>query len=139
MISQIPNHKQLILFDGICNLCNGAVQYVIKYDKRNRFIFAPLQGKTGQQIIEHFNIDTNALDSILLYTPDNRLSYKSSAVLKIASRLGFPRNLLAIFFIVPPVIRNWIYDYIAINRYNWFGKKEDCMIPTPEFKRRFLD
>ena len=139
MISQIPNHKQLILFDGICNLCNGAVQYVIKYDKRNRFIFAPLQGKIGQQIIEHFNIDTKVLDSILLYTPDNRLTYKSTAALKIVSKLGFPRNIAFLFFIVPPFIRNWIYDYISKNRYKWFGKKHTCMVPSSDLKNRFLN
>ncbi len=135
----IPKHKKLILFDGVCNLCNNSVQYVIKHDKKELFMFAPLQGKTGEQIIEHFNIDTAKTDSILLYTPNKGILYKSSAALKIASQLGFPQNLMPVFFIIPSFIRNWVYDYIAKNRYKWYGKKESCMIPTPELKSRFLE
>ncbi|MFI0428957.1 thiol-disulfide oxidoreductase DCC family protein [Mariniflexile sp. HMF6888] len=135
----LPDHKKLILFDGVCNLCNSSVQYVIKHDKNNVFLFAALQSDIGQQIIETYKIDTNKVDSILLYTPEKGVDYKSTAALKIASQLGFPQNLMTAFFIIPPFIRNWVYDYIAKNRYKWYGKKESCWIPTPELKSKFLE
>lgn len=136
---ELPKHKKLILFDGVCNLCNAAIQYVIKYDKKDVFRYAPLQSKIGKAVIEKFNIDTKKTDSILLYSKENGLSIKSSAALNVARHLGFPQNLMVVFFIVPTVIRDWIYDYIARHRYQWYGKKEECMIPTPELKAKFLD
>ena len=138
MIQDLPKHKQLILFDGVCNLCNTSVLYVIKHDKVNRFMFAPLQSDSGKQIIEKFNVDPSKTDSILLYSEEKGLSVKSSAALHIAKHLGFPRSLMSIFFIVPTFIRNWVYDFVAKNRYKWYGKKETCMIPTPELTSRFL-
>ena len=139
MLSLIPKDKKLILFDGVCNLCNSSVQYVIKHDKANIFLFATLESETGQKIINHYNIDTSKTDSILLYTEDNGIDSKSTAALKIASKLGFPRNLLTIFFVVPTFIRNWVYDYIAKNRYKWYGQRSECMIPTQELKSKFLN
>ncbi|WP_370479661.1 thiol-disulfide oxidoreductase DCC family protein [Tamlana flava] len=135
----IPQNKQLILFDGVCNLCNSSVQYIIKHDKKNQFMFTALQSETGKGIIDKFNIDTSKIDSILLYNPQKGIDYKSTAALKIGSKLGFPRNLIGVFFIVPTFIRNWVYDFIAKNRYKWYGKKDACMIPTPELKSKFLD
>jgi predicted DCC family thiol-disulfide oxidoreductase YuxK len=140
MAIDIEKGKKVILFDGVCNLCNNSVQYVIKHDKKNHFMFAPLQSIVGMSIIKKFNIDTNKMDSILLYDPDkNTLNYKSTAALKIASHLGVPTNVLRVFFIIPAFIRNWIYDFIAKNRYKWYGKKDACMIPTPELKSKFLE
>lgn len=135
----IPNNKKLILFDGVCNLCNASVQYVIKHDKKDLFMFTALQSDVGQNIIKEFNIDTKKTDSILLYTPEIGIDYKSTAALKIALQLGFPNNLMCAFFIIPPFIRDWVYDYIAKNRYKWYGKKETCIIPTPELKSKFLE
>ncbi|WP_445734155.1 thiol-disulfide oxidoreductase DCC family protein [Mariniflexile sp.] len=135
----LPKHKKLILFDGVCNLCNTSVQYVIKHDKKDVFLFSALQSEYGQQLIESYKIDTNKVDSILLYTPGKGIDYKSTAALKIAYNLGFPQSLMTVFFIIPPFIRNWVYDYIAKNRYKWYGKKDACMIPTPELKSKFLD
>ncbi len=135
----IPKNKKLILFDGVCNLCNASVQYVIKHDKHNVFMFTALQSQFGQQLINEFNIDTSKLDSILLYTPEKGIDYKSTAALKIATKLGFPINLMCVFFIIPPFIRHWVYDFIAKNRYKWFGKQEACMIPSPELKSKFLE
>lgn len=134
----LPQHKQLVLFDGVCNLCDASVQYIIKHDKNDIFLFTALQSDVGQQIIKEFNIDTNKIDSIILYSNEHGISYKSTAALKIASKLGFPRNLLSVFLIIPTIIRNWVYDYIAKNRYKWYGKKEECMIPTPDLKSKFL-
>lgn len=135
---QLPKHKQLVLFDGVCNLCDASVQYIIKHDKNDIFLFTALQSDVGQQIIKEFNIDTNKIDSIMLYSNEHGISYKSTAALKIASKIGFPRNLLSVFLIIPAIIRNWVYDYIAKNRYKWYGKKEECMIPTPDLKSKFL-
>lgn len=139
-MENIPKHKHLILFDGVCNLCNSSVLYVIKRDKKNKFLFAPLQSKTGKTIINKFNIDTTQTDSILLFKPSFYKIYsKSSAALHISKSLDFPVKFLAIFLIIPDFIRDWFYDYIAKNRYKWYGKKESCMIPTPDLKAKFLD
>lgn len=136
---ELPKNKELVLFDGVCNLCNSSIQYIIKHDSKDVFMFTPLQSDIGKSIIKHFNIDTTKIDSILLYTPEQGIHYKSTAALKIALKLGFPRNLMGVFFIIPSFIRNWVYDFIAKNRYKWYGKKEACMIPTPELKSKFLD
>ena len=135
----VPKNKKLILFDGVCNLCNTSVQYIIKHDKNNIFLFTALQSDLGQQIIAEYKIDAKKTDSILLYAQEKGIDYKSTAALKIATKLGFPTNLLSIFFIIPAFIRNWVYDYIAKNRYKWYGKKDACMIPTPELKSKFLE
>jgi predicted DCC family thiol-disulfide oxidoreductase YuxK len=140
VIAQLPKHKKLILFDGVCNLCSASVQYAITHDKNNVFMFAALQSDIGKQVINQFNVDATKIDSILLYSPENEsLKIKSTAALHVAKSLGFPRNLLSGFLIVPAFIRNWVYDVIAKNRYKWFGKKESCWIPTPELKAKFLD
>lgn len=136
---QLPKDKSLILFDGVCNLCNTSVLYVIKHDAKNRFLFAPLQSNIGQQIIAKYNLDTSKTDSIILYSADKGLKVKSTAALHIARRLGLPNNLLSVFLIIPAFIRNWVYDFIAKNRYKWYGKKDNCMIPTPELKAKFID
>ena len=139
MINEIPKDKQLILFDGVCNLCNSSVLYVIKRDKKDIFLFAPLQSEIGKELINQFNVDTSNTDSILLFNPkSNTLKYKSTAAMHVTKHLGFPSNLLTIFFIVPTFIRNWVYNYVAKNRYKWYGQKESCMIPTPELKSKFI-
>ena len=135
----LSKNKQLILFDGVCNLCNASVQYVIKHDKNNVFMFAPLQGKTGQLIIEKYKINPSKTDSILLYNQEKGVVHKSTAALKISSKLGFPTNLFSGFLIIPAFIRNWVYDFIAKNRYKWYGKQNECMIPTESLKSKFLN
>src|SRR5690606_3741339 len=135
----IPENKQLILFDGVCNLCNNSVQFVIKRDKKNQFLFAPLQGKAGKEVIEEFKIDTTKVDSIILYTPLKGISYKSTATLKVASSLEFPVSLMSVFLIFTAFIIDWLYDFIARNRYKWYGKKDACMMPTPELRYKFLE
>jgi predicted DCC family thiol-disulfide oxidoreductase YuxK len=102
-------------------------------------MFAPLQSEVGKKITEKFNVDTSQVDSIILYHPEKGIHYKSTAALKIASYLGFPTSMLAVFLIIPTFIRNWVYDFIAKNRYNWYGKKDACMVPTPELKSKFLE
>ena len=102
-------------------------------------MFAPLQSNVGKEIIKKFNLNTSKTDSILLYSEASGLKIKSSAAMAVASKLGFPRNLLSVFYIIPPFIRNWVYDYVAKNRYKWYGKKDQCMIPTPELQEKFLN
>ncbi|MFH4968250.1 DCC1-like thiol-disulfide oxidoreductase family protein [Gaetbulibacter sp. M240] len=138
-MKNIPEHKKLILFDGFCNLCNRSIQYVIKYDKKDQFLFTALQSETGKYLIDKFNIDTTKTDSVILYNPKRGIDTKSTAALKIAYQLGFLHRIWCVFFIIPPFIRNLIYDFIAKNRYKWFGKKDACMIPTPELKVKFLE
>jgi predicted DCC family thiol-disulfide oxidoreductase YuxK len=138
MAINLEHNKQLILFDGVCNLCNASVQYIVKHDQQDIFRYTALQSDVGKEIIEKFKIDTTKMDSILLYSKERGIYYKSTAALKIALQLGFPINLMTIFLIIPAFIRNWVYDYIAKNRYKWYGKKEECMIPTAELKSKFL-
>ena len=135
----LPKHKKLILFDGVCNLCNSSVNFIIKNDSKGIFMFTPLQGKVGQWIIEKHNVDVTSIDSILLYSnQEPELKIKSSAALSIAFNLRFPFSLLVIFFIIPKVFRDWVYDYIAKHRYRWFGQKTVCMIPSEKRKNRFF-
>ncbi len=140
MTHNIPKGKKLILFDGVCNLCNGSVNKIIKLDKKNHFLFASLQSKIGNEVIEYLNIDTQKTDSIILYTPGISYEVRSTAVLKIASNFGRMWKFFSyIFLLIPTGIRDFIYNVISKNRYKWFGKRESCMIPTPELKARFLD
>lgn len=134
----LPPYKKIILFDGVCNLCDSAVQFVIKYDKKDVFRFVALQSDLGQEILKHIGINTKNIDSIILYEPGVAYYYKSAAALEISKNLGGFFHLGTIFRIVPTGICNQIYDYVAKNRYKWYGKKESCMIPTPELKSKFL-
>lgn len=124
----------IVLFDGVCNLCNGAVQFIIARDKHQGFRFASLQSAFGQQYQEQ----VGEVDSILL-VEEGRVYQKSTAALRIARRLKGLWPMLYIFIIIPPFLRDFIYDIIARNRYRWFGKKESCWLPTPDLKARFID
>lgn len=135
----LPKNKKIILFDGVCNLCNDAVLKVIKYDRNNVFLFSALQSKKGKEIIKHLGIDISKIDSIILYEPGVSYDIKSTAALKIMQDFSGIWNLSSIFLLLPESFRNLIYDYIARNRYKWFGKKDSCMIPTPELNAKFLD
>ena len=130
--------QPVILFDGVCNLCNGAVQFVIKHDKKNVFRFASLQSETGQGLLAQYNLPTNELNSYILIE-NNKAYNRSTAALRVAKKLNGIITWLYGFIIIPKIFRDSIYDWIARNRYKWFGKKEECMIPTPEVKARFLN
>jgi len=138
-ISALPKDKKIILFDGVCNLCDSFVQFIIKRDKEDIFRFVPLQSELGLSIIKHAGIDTTKIDSIILYEPGIAYYYKAQAAIKIAKYLGGIYSLLKIFTVLPNGISNSVYDYVARNRYKWYGKKESCMIPTPELKAKFLE
>lgn len=133
--SKQPN---VILFDGVCNLCNGAVQFVLKRDTKHVFRFASLQSAYGQQQLIRFGLNPNSLHSIILI----RGAYffqQSDAALEIARQLTYGWPLLYSFKILPRFIRDGVYNWIANNRYRFFGKREACWIPTPELKERFLE
>jgi len=132
-------NKKIVLFDGVCNLCNRSIQYVIRHDKKDIFRFAPLQSKIGEQLVKERGIDTSKVDSIILIEPDVAYYTKSTAALKISKAFGGGYKLLTIFEWVPPVLRDRVYDIVAKNRYRWFGKREECMVPTPELKAKFLE
>ena len=128
----------IILFDGVCNLCNGAVKFVIKRDNRNHFLFASLQSDEGKQIVEEHNFPDNKMKSFFL-VENGKVYDRSTAALRVARRLTGLWPLLYGFIIVPGFIRDGVYNWIAKNRYQWFGKKDECMVPTPELKAKFLN
>jgi len=129
---------EIIFFDGVCNLCNGAVLFIIKRDKKNTFQFASLQSDFARAQLQKHHIDASALQSIILKSGD-RVFTKSTAALRIAKKLSGLWPLLYGLIVVPTFIRDGVYNVIAKNRYRWFGKREVCMVPTPELKARFLD
>ncbi|AGC78362.1 putative DCC family thiol-disulfide oxidoreductase YuxK [Nonlabens dokdonensis] len=129
--------QDIVLFDGVCNLCNGAVLFIIKHDKKDRFRFAALESKIGEELLARHQIDPTKIDSIVLISGDTAFA-KAGAALRISKHLSGLWPLLYAFIIVPKFIANAVYDFIARNRYKWFGKKESCMIPTPELKSKFL-
>ena len=131
--------EKIILFDGICNLCNSAIQFVIKRDKKNLYRFAPLQSDTAKALLQERGIDTSKIDSIILIDPNTAYYTKSSAALEIGKTFGGGWRLIGVFEWVPGPVRDWVYDLIAKNRYRWFGKQNECMVPTPELKAKFLD
>ncbi|WP_025740402.1 thiol-disulfide oxidoreductase DCC family protein [Aquimarina pacifica] len=135
----LEGDKKIILFDGVCNLCNSSINFIIKRDKNSVFRYASLQSDIGMRLIAERNIDTSKLDSILLIEGEGVYSYKSTAALKIARQLSGIYPFLSVNLLLPKFFRDWIYDIIAKNRYKWFGKKDSCMIPTPELKALFLD
>ena len=135
MLNQ-KNKSMVVFFDGVCNLCQGSVRYLIKHDKKNALKFASLQGSYAKSFLPSTELES--LDSILLYDGEN-LYKKSSAVLKLSKLLGGWHRLLVLGHLLPIFIRNGLYDLVAKNRYQWFGKQNQCMQPSADLKSRFLD
>jgi predicted DCC family thiol-disulfide oxidoreductase YuxK len=132
------NENPIILFDGICNLCNRSVQFVLKYDKQKLFRFASLQSNAGQRLLKEYNLSETVFNSFVLIQ-NGKTYLKSTAALMVAKQLGGVIKILYAFIIVPALIRNGIYNAIAKNRYKWFGKQDSCMMPTPDLQSRFLN
>jgi len=128
----------VILFDGECNLCNGFVRFVLPRDPAGRFKFAPLQSPVGQEMLRGHALPTNALSSVVLAEGD-KVSTRSTAVLRILRGLKAPWPAVYALVLIPRPLRDAVYDWIARNRYRWFGQRDTCLIPTPENRRRFLD
>ncbi len=130
-------HK-IILFDGVCNLCNTSVQFIIKHDKHDVFRFAALQSEVGQKLILERGIDISKVDSIIMIEPGVVYYTKSGAALEIAKHLKGYRTISNVINLIPSGLRNIVYDFVARNRYKWYGKRDQCMVPTPELKAKFL-
>ena len=135
MLNQ-KNKSMVVFFDGVCNLCQASVRYLIKHDKKNALKFTSLQGPYAKSFLP--TTELKSLDSILFYDGKN-LYKKSSAVLKLSKLLGGWHRLLLLGHLLPVFIRNGLYDLVAKNRYQWFGKQNQCMQPSADLKSRFLD
>lgn len=132
----MSNHP-IILFDGVCNLCNGSVQFIIRRDPQAHFIFAALQSAVGEELLKHHQIAGGYLDSIVL-VEEGKVYAESDAALHIARQLSGLWSVLYWGIVIPRPIRDGLYRWIARNRYRWFGKQESCMLPTKELRARFL-
>ena len=133
------NSHKIVLFDGVCNLCNTSIHTIIKYDKKDEFRFASLQSEIGQKLAKERHIDTTLVDSIILIEPGIAYHTKSTAALLIGKSFGGLWSLLTIFEWIPEKFRDSIYDYVANNRYKWYGKQDACMVPTAELKAKFIE
>lgn len=128
----------MIVFDGVCNLCNGFVQFVIARDPARRFQFAALQSASARRVLERHNAPDPLPDSIAL-VEEGRVFTRSTAALRIARRLTFPWPLTTVLLAVPRPLRDWMYGVVARYRYRWFGRRSHCMVPTAALRSRFLD
>ena len=127
-----------MLFDGYCNFCSRSVQFIIRRDPRRRFLFSAAQSPAGKKLSREYGIGELAEHSIILIL-DGKIYSKSGAALRIAVRLRFPWTLFGVFFIFPPAIRDPVYRLIARNRYRLYGKRQECFLPGPEIRERFLE
>lgn len=128
----------VILFDGVCNLCNGAVVFILERDPRARFRFAALQSEPATALLASMGVDRHALPDSMVLIERGQVYVRSRAALRIARGLRFPWSLLSVFLLLPPRLGDALYDVVARNRYRWFGKRDACMVPTPELEKRFL-
>lgn len=126
-----------VLFDGVCNLCNGTVQFIIRNDRRGRFRFAALQSEAGRELLLQYQLPEKALNTVVLIA-GGRAFTRSTAALEIARRLDGAWPICYAAVALPRFLRDSAYNFIARNRYRWFGKQEACMMPSPELKQRFL-
>jgi predicted DCC family thiol-disulfide oxidoreductase YuxK len=131
------NEAPVLLFDGICNLCNSTVQFAIKRDLPGRLKFASLQSHSGQAMLKKFGLPESDFDSLVFITGGNCF-LRSSAVLHVLKELGGGWKLLYIFIVIPRPLRDFFYNILAKNRYKLFGRRTTCMVPSPENKQRFL-
>jgi predicted DCC family thiol-disulfide oxidoreductase YuxK len=126
--------KAVVLFDGVCNLCNVTVRFIIAHDPAAYFHFAALESKAAGRML-----GARALPDSIVFVEDGVLYTRSTAALRIARRLGLPWRLIGVLMVVPRPLRDLIYDWIARHRYRWFGRQDACMVPTPELRARFLE
>jgi predicted DCC family thiol-disulfide oxidoreductase YuxK len=135
---QIAHADAIVLFDGVCNLCNGAVQLLIRLDRHARLKLASLQSASGQALLAWCNMPQDDFDTIV-FVEKGHAYFKSTAVLRLTAFLPWPWPLLRLALVIPPWFRDWCYDRVAGNRYRVFGRQETCMLPTPELRKRFLE
>jgi predicted DCC family thiol-disulfide oxidoreductase YuxK len=134
----LTDENPLLLFDGVCNLCNGAVRFILKRDAAGVFRFAPLQGPSAAMYLRRFGISDDTLRSVVL-VEGGKAYQRSAAALRVLRRLGAPWKFLYAFILLPAPLRDFFYDLIAKNRYRIWGRREECLLPTPELKARFLE
>ena len=134
---RITADKSIILFDGICNLCNSSVRLVLRNDTKEAFLFSSIQSDASQKLLLQLNHKNNHLKSIIL-VENGKIFEKSEAVVRIAAKLRFPWNLAKAFGLIPVKWRDRIYDYVAANRYRWFGKKDTCVYQMNKYENRFI-
>jgi predicted DCC family thiol-disulfide oxidoreductase YuxK len=127
--------RAVLLFDGVCTLCNGFVQFVIQRDPAGRFQFATLQSDAARRLLQ---AAPQPLPDTLVLVENGRMFLRSTAALRVARGLKFPWPLAYVLVVVPRPLRDWLYDIVARNRYRWFGRRDVCMVPTPELRARFL-
>jgi predicted DCC family thiol-disulfide oxidoreductase YuxK len=137
LVADLPDGKALVLFDGYCNLCNGAVQFILKRDKKEHFYFASLSWPVAEPVLQSSD-ELKDVDSIILYDGE-RVYTRSSAALRISSYMGGLWPLFNVFWIMPKFFRDPVYNFIARNRYKWFGKKDTCIMPDSDVSHRFLN
>jgi predicted DCC family thiol-disulfide oxidoreductase YuxK len=128
----------ILLFDGVCNLCENSVLWIIKNEKKPIIQFASLQSAIAQEILENLNVEDKLALTSLVFVENNKVYRASSGALRASSYLKFPYSLVQIFWIVPKFFRDHVYYWVGRNRYRWFGKKTQCMVPTPDLRSRFL-
>lgn len=131
------NDSPILLFDGVCNLCNGTVQFIIKRDPKGKLKFAALQSDSGQALLKKFNLRTDHFDSFV-FIKEEKYFLKSRAVLEVLKELGGVWKIFYIFLYLPRPFRDFVYDIVAKSRYKIFGKKNQCMVPSSEIEERFL-
>lgn len=129
--------RPILLFDGVCNLCNHSVQFIIERDKNKQVYFASLQSEAGQALLKHFGLEAESLKTLVLIDKEGA-HLRSTAALRCSRLLSGVWPLFYSFIIIPRPIRDFVYNWIANNRYKWFGKQESCWLPTPDLKARFL-
>jgi predicted DCC family thiol-disulfide oxidoreductase YuxK len=130
--------QKIIFFDGVCNLCQRSVQFILTHDPKAIFSFASLQGEVANKILLSHQLDNQQMNSFVLLE-NGEVYTRSTAALRVAKQMSGIWKLLYVFILVPPFIRDAVYDWIARNRYHWFGKQEICWIPRHGWKERFLD
>ena len=130
--------ENIVIFDGVCNLCEFSVNFIFERDSAGQFYFTPAQSPLGASLLRRFGINTSRLDTVVLVR-DGQAYTRSAAAIEIAARLDLPWNLLTVFQAVPEPLRDMIYDLIAQNRYQLFGKKDSCMLPSEALRKRFLE
>jgi predicted DCC family thiol-disulfide oxidoreductase YuxK len=133
----MPDSESIVLFDGVCNYCNNMVNFVLAQDKRKSIRFGTLQSAAGQQLLQKYNLPKDNFDSFV-FIEKGKTYLRSTAALKVMAYLPWYWQWTRMGWIIPKRLRDGCYDFISKNRYKWFGKKEECMVPTPEIRSRFL-
>ena len=134
----VSSTDQVILFDGVCKLCNAWSNFIIKHDHQHAFKLCSVQSEEGQKILQHFGLPTDFYDT-MLYVEGDKYFQQSDAFFQVITKLGYPWKMVCLFWLIPKPLRNWLYDRIALNRYRLFGKYDYCSLPTADHETRYLN